>query len=181
MLHFVTTNKHKFQESALFLKKHSIPIDHIYLECPEIRSDSFEEIAANAAEYAYKRIKKPLFVEDSGLCIKALQSFPGTFSSWTLKKIGLDGILKLMKSIKNREAEFISVIAYCNEKGIKTFKANCIGTIAVRLMGIKGFGYDPIFIPTGYTKTFGQDFKLKNKLSHRVKALEKFASYLNGD
>ena len=111
-IYFVTCNKCKVNEvqkivGGKYLIK-QIPIDY-----PELRSDYPEEIAKLAAKQLADKLNKPIIVEDSGLFIKALNGFPGTSSAYIHKRIGLKGILKLMKGVKNREAMYVSAVAYC--------------------------------------------------------------------
>ncbi|MBI5226967.1 RdgB/HAM1 family non-canonical purine NTP pyrophosphatase [Candidatus Micrarchaeota archaeon] len=178
---FATSNKHKFEEAKSFFgnARPALKLTHQPFDYSEIRSDNVEEIAKDAAAAAYKQFKKPLFVEDSGLFINSLNDFPGTFSAWTMKKIGNIGILRLMSDSTDRTAKFVSCIAYHDGKKISTFIGTCEGSIAIKISGVDGFGYDPIFIPQGEQKTFAQSIQLKNKLSHRYKVLLKFCEYLH--
>ncbi|OYT39292.1 MAG: hypothetical protein B6U86_05440 [Candidatus Altiarchaeales archaeon ex4484_43] len=83
------------------------------------------------------------------------------------RKIGNDGILKLLRGERNRKAKFISAIGYCDENGVKIFKGIVGGSIANEKKGGEGFGYDPIFIPINYKRTFAEDPDLKARISHR--------------
>ncbi len=178
-IYFATANKGKFKECKEFMKKHGIKVRQKKIELLEIQANTLEEVAKFKIREAYEKIKAPVFVEDAGLFIKALKGFPGVYSSYVYKTIGCKGVLKLMENAKEREADFKAVIAFANKNGkIKIFKEVCKGRIALQEKGKSGFGFDPIFIPRGYEKTFAEDFELKQKLSHRVKALEKFAKYL---
>ena len=94
---FATSNKHKFVETQAILDDEGITLKHFPFAHNEIRSDSLEEIANEAVEAAYKQAKRPVFVEDTGLFIDALNGFPGTYSAWVQKKIKPSGIV--MKSI----------------------------------------------------------------------------------
>lgn len=176
---FATSNKHKFFEASQTLKSQNIDIEHFEFQYNEIRSESIEEIAKDAVEEAFRRVQKPVFVEDSGLFISVLNGFPGTYSAWVNKKIGPGGILKLLEKIPRRAATFETCIAYSDGENTKIFKGNCAGTISKEILGKEGFGYDPIFIPEGFSETFAQSIGLKNKLSHRYKALLEFSKYLN--
>lgn len=178
MLLFVTSNKHKFSEAERILKGHNVIVEHCPVEYSEIKSDDCTAVAFAGAEYCYRKVKKPLFVEDSGLFINKLNGFPGAYSSWVNGKIGIEGILKLMKGEKDRRAAFKAAVAYADGKGIKTFVGMCKGRIAEKAAGEGGFGYDPIFMPKGSSKTFSQNPMLKERVSHRRKALEKLAEYL---
>lgn len=174
---FVTGNKGKFREAREFFAAEGIRIINKKLPIHEKRG-TLEEIAMDAAVQAYANIKAPLFVEDSGLFIDALNGFPGEFSAWVFKKIGNEGILKLMRNEKNRLAHFKSVIVYADKNGVKLFSGVCKGRIANRMRGRGGFGYDPIFIPEGKKFTFAEREDLKIVLSHRYNSLKKLLKYL---
>ena len=170
-LYFATSNKGKFAEAEKFLSSVGIKIEHFDFSHNEIRSDRLEDIAREAAEEAYRQCQDPVFVEDSGLFIKSLNGFPGTYSGWVLKKVGTHGVLKLMGGVKDRSAYFEACIAYADQSGIKTFSGRCSGTISESPRGVGGFGYDPLFVPEGFDTTFAQNIELKNKLSHRYISL----------
>jgi XTP/dITP diphosphohydrolase len=144
----------------------------------EIRSDSLEEIARDAALAAFRECGKPVFVEDSGLFISAYGGFPGTFSSWVQGKLGNPGILRLLEGAEDRTAYFEACIAYHDGKGLSVFTGRCHGAIAKEARGGAGFGYDPIFVPEGRSQTFAENILLKNKLSHRYKSLLEFSKSL---
>ena len=113
-------------------------------------------------------------IEDDGLFINSLNGFPGPYSSFVFKTVGNEGILKLIRS--KRTATFQSVIAYCEKKDdVQLFKAEVNGKISQKLVG-KKWGYDPIFIPEGQTKTYAQ-LEEKNLISHRYLAIKKFANW----
>ncbi|MFN7991170.1 MAG: XTP/dITP diphosphatase [Candidatus Micrarchaeia archaeon] len=175
---FATSNKNKFVEAVEVFRPLKIPLKQFPFDYREIRSDSLEEIARDAVSAAHKRCRLPVFVEDSGLFIEALNGFPGTFSSWTLKKIGVGGILKLMDGLPDRSAYFEACIAYQDGHDVTTYRAKSHGTIAYEARGKGGFGYDSIFIPDGEHQTFAENKELKNKLSHRYKSLLEFSSSL---
>ncbi len=175
---FVTGNKHKFKEAENILKEYGIKIEHASLSIPEERGEDCEVIAASATRYAYRELKRPLFTEDSGLFIESLNGFPGPYSAWVFSKIGNDGILKLMTGTVKRNADFISAIGYTDGKQSRTFLGVCPGSISLEKKGIKGFGYDPIFVPEGHNNTFSEDQEIKQRVSHRRKVLEKFAQWL---
>ena len=145
----------------------------------EIQSSSLEEIIKYAADYLFKMNFCNFFIEDAGLFIDHLNGFPGPYSSYVYKTIGVDGILKLMDGISNRSAYFLSVVGLCFKDVIKIFVGEVKGKISLEARGEKGFGFDPIFIPEGYEETFAQmDLEKKNSMSHRAKALRKMAEYL---
>jgi XTP/dITP diphosphohydrolase len=184
---FATSNKYKFQEAEEFFKakeaeefiKEKVKLIHLEFDYTEIRSDSMGEVARNAALAAYKRCRESVFVEDSGLFIHSLKDFPGTYSSWVFDRLGNKGILKLMEGIEERSATFEARIAFVRRKDeLQIFRGKCEGRIGLEERGTGGFGYDPIFIPADEHQTFAESIELKNKLSHRYKALLEFSKNL---
>ena len=123
-------------------------------------------------------------MEDAGLFIKSLEGFPGVYSSYVFFTVGLNGILKLMAGLEaeKRKASFKSVFAFSepNQEPI-LFIGECNGLISNEEKGTRGFGYDPIFIAEGETKTFAEmETKEKNRFSHRGKSLELVVNYFKG-
>lgn len=175
-LHFVSSNKHKYQEAKQILKSYGINLSFYKLKLEEIQSDSLKEVASKKAFQAFEKLKKPVIVEDDGLYIDVLDGFPGPYSSYVFKTLGNKGIINLLK--KNRNAKFVSIISFFDKNNSKSFLGQIDGAISKKQKGL-GWGYDPIFIPRNSTKTFAE-LTNKNELSHRCKALEKFANwYLN--
>lgn len=179
-LYFITSNKGKALEAKTKFSKINVKIIQKNLGYPEIQADSLEEVALFGAEDVKKRFDQPFFLEDAGLFIDALGGFPGVYSAYVFYRIGCDGVLKLMDNVDQRRARFRSVIAY-GEPGKKPrlFVGECTGALSRRVIGDHGFGYDPIFIPDGETRTFGQmETEEKNRFSHRGKSLEKLMIFL---
>ena len=175
---FATSNLGKVKEFRQILEP-EIKIDHIRISYPEMRSDDSEEIARQSAEMLANKLKKPVVVEDSGLFIKSLNDFPGTCSAYIHKRIGLNGILKLMEGIKDRECIYKSAVAYCEpRKKAISFLGTEKGNIAESIMGNFGFGHDPIFIPEASSKTYGEMENFKEVKKFRRKAVEKLRGYL---
>jgi XTP/dITP diphosphohydrolase len=178
-LTFVTSNDHKFREAERILKEFGVNIRHAKLSYPEIRSDDPAEIAADSARRLKGRIKPPFFVEDTGLFIDALNGFPGAYAAWVLKKLGVDGILRLMNGVADRKAAFRTAVALYDGKKLYIFTGEVNGSISAQARGMGGFGYDPIFVPEGFQKTFAELSPVeKDAVSHRRKALEKLAKHL---
>lgn len=174
---FITSNRHKFSEAQRLLKKCGISIKRKNLQIGEVRAQRCEEVAKNCAKEAYKKLRMPLFVEDSGLFIESLNGFPGVYSADALGKIGIDGVLALLKG-KKRNAKFMSAICYADNAGLVCVSGECKGKIAKKPMGKGGFGYDPVFVPAGKKQTFAQSQKTKAQLSHRVRALKALCARL---
>jgi len=150
------------------------------VDAVEIQDDSLENIAKYSVQDAVKNCGLPVFVEDAGLFVDALNGFPGPYSKYVYNTVGIKGILKLMKNVTNRSAYFMSVVSFGspNEDPL-CFVGKVDGKLSLDERGISGFGYDPIFIPSeGDGRTFAEmTTDEKNGYSHRAKALRKFAEW----
>ncbi|MGE5575404.1 MAG: XTP/dITP diphosphatase [Ignavibacteria bacterium] len=181
---FATGNVNKFNEARSILSQHGIAVGMLKLKGDEIQSESLREIAQKSVLNAYKRCRLPIFVEDAGLFIDALNGFPGPYAAYIYHTIHNSGIVKLMENIKNRRAKFQSIIAYCDDQiqcEPLCFEGESTGiiTLAERIeQGKSGFGFDPIFQPNGSAKTFAEMvLEEKNLYSHRAAAISKFAEW----
>lgn len=175
---FLTSNPGKFREAQTILKQFGVSIVRKPAKGIEIQSDSLEKVARVCAENAYRRFRVPLLVEDSGLFINALNGFPGVYSADIYNQVGCEGILRLLAQERQRSAKFVCALAYADSKGIRVFKGIVNGQIARRIHAGAGFGYDPIFIPSGYSKPFSALPKVKATLSHRAKAFASFGRFM---
>ena len=174
-----THNKGKFKEIAYLLPKKYKKISPLELKIksPKETGKSFKSNARLKVKFFSKFVDYGVISDDSGLCIKALNNRPGIFSARLAKKHGsflkaMKFILKKLKNKKNRNAAFVCSLSYKDEKGkIITVQGNLRGTISNKIIGKKGFGYDPIFIPKGKETTFGQMTKIKKmRMDHRFLA-----------
>ena len=180
---FVTGNVHKFHEARAVLSRYNIATAMLNVEAVEIQDDDIKTIAKTSALDAAHNSDLPVFVEDAGLFIKALNGFPGPYSSYAYRTIGTRGILKLMEKVGQRHAYFQSVVAFCNhdEKAEPLcFEGKAYGKLTYEERGSQGFGFDPIFQPVEAEngKTFAKMTpEEKNRYSHRAQALQKFAEW----
>jgi XTP/dITP diphosphohydrolase len=180
---FATGNIHKFDEARSILTGLDIAVGMLRVKDVEIQSDSLAEIAKSSALDAFKRCHLPIIVEDAGLFIDALKGFPGAYAAQAYKTVGNKGLLKLMKGVEDRKAVFRSAIAYCDSeaKAPVVFEGEAEGEITLDERsgsGESGFGFDPIFQPSGSAKTFAEmTLEEKNGFSHRAKAVRKFAEW----
>ncbi len=180
---FATGNINKFNEARSILNSYGFAVAMLRVKGDEIQSDSLKEIAKTSAVNAFKRSRLPIFVEDAGLFIEALNGFPGPYAAYIYKTIHNSGILRLMENVANRHARFQSVIAYCDETLCEPecFDGESKGEITLierRQQGKSAFGFDPIFQPVGSSKTFAEmTIEEKNCYSHRAMAMRKFAEW----
>jgi len=175
--YFVTSNIHKFQEARNILSAYKIATAKLRVDAIEIQDDSLENIAKYSLRDAVQNCGLPVFVEDAGLFIECLGGFPGPYSKYVYHTVGLKGILKLVENVENRDAYFMSVVAFGgpDEQAI-CFVGKVKGKISLQELGSSGFGYDPIFVPNeGDGRTFAEMSSAeKNGLSHRAEALNLF-------
>lgn len=180
-IYFITGNKGKLIETQNKFSKIDMEIIQKDLGYPEIQADSLEDVARYGVAYIKKIFDQSFILEDAGLIIEALNGFPGVYSSYVFHTIGCEGILRLMKDIKDtqRKAIFRSVFAYYEpDKEPMFFTGESYGFISRDMRGTHGFGYDPIFIPHGEKKTFAEmNVEEKNSFSHRGKSLEKLIDF----
>ena len=183
-----THNNGKFKEIAYLLPKKYKKISPLKLKIksPNETGKSFKSNAKLKVKFFSKFVDYGVISDDSGLCIKALNNRPGIFSARLAKKHGsflkaMKFILKNLKNKKNRNATFVCSLSYKDIKGkITTVQGNLKGTISTKIKGVKGFGYDPIFIPQGKTLTFGQMSKIKKmQMDHRYLAYKTLLKKVN--
>ena len=177
-----THNKGKFKEISYLISKKYKKISPISLKIrsPKETGKTFKQNSELKAKFFSKFVNFPVISDDSGLCIKSLQNKPGIYSARLAKKKGgfqnaMNFILKKMRNKKNRSAHFVCSLTYLSSNGKIVSRVGKIhGKISTKILGKKGFGYDPIFIPNKYFITFGQMSKLKKiNLDHRYIAFQK--------
>ena len=177
---FITGNEHKVKEARGIFEKFGFDVEHENPGYPEVQG-SIEEVAAYGAKYVAELLQKPVIVDDTGLFIRALGDFPGTYSSYVQETLTNKGIIKLMEDEPDRYAEFRSCIGYCEPKcEPKTFLGTVSGEILSEEKGDNGFAYDPLFYVEKYDKTYGElTTDEKNECSHRRLSMEKFAKWFS--
>ena len=186
---FASHNKGKISEIKEILYPLGITVlSGEDLELPDVEETgkTFEENAYIKALAAAKKQNLPCIADDSGLCVDAIGGRPGVYSARYAPNrdfnLGMDKLLKEIKETNsnNRSAHFACVIVLAYPNGnVKSFEGRVDGSIATQKTGKQGFGYDPIFIPTGFNRSFAEfNSDEKNKISHRGRALQKFIQYL---
>lgn len=185
---FATNNRHKLEEVSAMtgstVKIVSLAEIGCHDDIPET-ADTFQGNALQKAAYVYEHFGLPCFADDSGLEVDCLGGIPGVLSARYAGEHGnseanIAKLLDAMKGSENRKADFKTVVALILPDGkTEFFEGRVDGVITMEKRGEGGFGYDPIFIPDGYDKTFaelGED--IKNKISHRAKAIAALCEYL---
>ncbi|SNZ00614.1 non-canonical purine NTP diphosphatase [Flagellimonas pacifica] len=184
---FATHNPNKLKEVKQLLPSsiELLSLDDIgcFDEIPET-GDTLEENAKIKADYVTNNYGHSCFSDDTGLLIEALNGAPGVYSARYAggQKNAKDNMTKVLTELKgktNREAHFKTVIHLNLEGGSHIFEGIVNGSITENVVGVRGFGYDPIFKPKGFAETFGElPAKTKNSISHRGRAVQKLIAFL---
>ena len=185
---FFSHNKNKIKEIKKLFESTEINIltlnDFPNIAAPKETGSTFEENANIKSSYGYKKTKLPCFADDSGICINALDDFPGIKSKRFLKenddhKKTFKYIINKTKELSNFDAYFQTSVSLTFENKSIFFKGVVRGKISSEPRGRYGFDYDPIFIPEGYEETFAEiSLEEKNKISHRARAINKLKEFL---
>ncbi len=184
---FATHNQHKLSE-VLQLLENKITVESLkdigfFDDIPE-PFFTLEENAFTKSNTLFQKFNQDVFAEDTGLFIESLDGAPGVFSARYAgenadSKNNIEKVLENLQHIENRKAFFKTIICLIKNGETYYFEGKCEGQIAVSQSGNEGFGYDPIFIPDGFQKTFADISSLeKNAISHRKKAFDKMKKFL---
>ncbi|HEY8938416.1 MAG TPA: non-canonical purine NTP diphosphatase [Cyclobacteriaceae bacterium] len=185
---FATNNKHKLEEVKHILTDIEI-ISLDELGCFDELEETQPTLEGNSlqkASFIFNHYNMPCFADDTGLEVAALQGAPGVYSAryageQKKSEDNINLLLKNLHGVTNRTAQFRTVITVMGLGETKTFEGVINGIIAETKKGSDGFGYDPVFQPEGYTKTFAEmTMAEKNKVSHRALAVEKLVAFLKG-
>ena len=180
-MRFVTTNAGKFREVSALLRGHGIEIEHFDLHLPEVQGDELQEVVAYSIKVLADEADFDFLVDDSGFFVDALKGFPGVYSAYAYRTIGLPGLLHLLEGAERRTARFETVIGVRSKGATHFFKGECRGTVTEEPRGALGFGFDPIFVPDGQSRTFAEmAVEEKNAISHRGNAAKQLADFLKG-
>ena len=184
---FATNNDHKLREIKELLSGEFDLLSLKDIGCMEDIPETGPTLETNASQksfYIWDRYKINCFADDTGLEIEELGNEPGVYSARYAGEeksslANMTKVLEKMSGISNRKARFRCVISLITDGIEKQFEGIVEGEILLEAQGSAGFGYDPIFLPEGYSHSFAEmSSEEKNKISHRGKAVEKLVSYL---
>ncbi|MDO4163013.1 MAG: non-canonical purine NTP diphosphatase [Bacteroides sp.] len=184
---FATNNAHKLEEVSAILgdkvELYSMKDIDCYDDIPET-ADTLEGNALLKARYIYEHYHKDCFADDTGLEVEALNGAPGVYSARYAgdahnSEANMRKLLHDLEGVENRKARFRTVFALIIDGKEHLFEGIVKGEIIKNRRGTSGFGYDPIFVPEGYTQTFAEmGNEEKNKISHRAVATKKLCKFL---
>jgi len=173
-IYFITGNENKLREAKAIMPE----IQGLNLDLLEIQDIDPYKIIKHKVEEAKKQVQEKFIVEDVSFYLEATNGLPGPLIKWFLKTVGVEGLVKIAKTYENHKAQARCIIGYFDGKETKYFEGIVNGKIT-EPKGNNGFGFDVIFVPEGYDKTYSEmDEEEKNKLSHRKLALEKLREHL---
>ena len=185
---FATNNAHKLEEVTAILGDKiellSMKDIHCHADIPET-ADTLEGNALLKARYIFENYNMDCFADDTGLEVEALNGAPGVYSARYAgdahnSEANMRKLLQDMEGIENRKAQFRTVFALIINGKEHLFEGIVKGEITKHRCGSSGFGYDPVFIPEGYTQTYAEmGNTLKNKISHRALATNKLCNFLS--
>ena len=184
---FATNNKHKLQEVRDILGDRVEVLSLSDINCHDDIPETADTLQGNAimkAQYIYEKFGVDCFADDTGLEVEALNGEPGVYSARYAgdghdSEANMNKLLQNLTGENNRRAQFRTVIALIIKGEENTFDGIVKGEITEEKRGDSGFGYDPIFIPEGFSKSFAQmKNEEKNSISHRFRATEKLNDYL---
>ena len=178
-LHFVTSNENKRRELEALLGE---PLGQESFELLELQTSVLEDITRHKLHAAFEHLQKPVVVEDTSLYFLAWNELPGPLVKWFLKNLGPDGMVQALKPFRDFRAKAVCCLGYTeNGEVMHLFRGKVAGKI-VPARGSREFGWDPIFQPEGFSKTFGElTGDEKATVSMRAQAARQFRKFLSGE
>jgi non-canonical purine NTP pyrophosphatase (RdgB/HAM1 family) len=174
----VTGNRGKIAEARLAL---GIEVEAVEMDLPEIQALDLLEILEAKAEAAWQTLRRPLVVEDAGLGLLALNGFPGPLVKWMLLAAGAEGLARTAHALGDVRAVARCGLLYRDAERTVLADGITTGTLVLPGRGEHGFGWDPVFLPDGETRTFAElTGKEKDAVSHRGKAWREMMTKLGG-
>lgn len=170
-----TGNEHKARELAQLLAR---PVQRIKLDLQEIQAVEVSEVIESKAREAYQLVGKPVLVEDTGLAFAAWNGLPGALIRWFLDRVGNDGLCQMLQGYTDMTASAETCIGYFDGASCFVFRGVVSGHLVRTPRGSGGFGWDPIFVPAGWDKTFAELADEKKLVSMRRLAVEQLKAFL---
>jgi non-canonical purine NTP pyrophosphatase (RdgB/HAM1 family) len=175
--YFATGNAHKLREVNEILGRN---LEQIAIELYEPQGLAVADIIHKKAEDAFHKTGKCVLVEDTALEFRAWNGLPGALIKWFLETVGNEGLLKMLAGVEDRRAVAKTAVGFFDGNNARVFVGEVDGIIADTVRGDGGFGWDPIFIPDGFDKSFAEmTSEEKNAVSMRRRALEQMKAVFN--
>jgi non-canonical purine NTP pyrophosphatase (RdgB/HAM1 family) len=169
---FVTGNPHKLAEAR---RVTGLAIDSVEMDLPEIQSLNVGPILTAKAEAAWQHVQRPVIVEETSLELAALNGFPGPLVKWMLEAVEAEGLARTAIKLGDPRAKVVCMLFYNDDGKMLGAWGECEGTLVLPARGTRGFGWDPVFVPDGSSRTFGEMTEdEKTELGPRGKAWRHF-------
>ena len=166
-------------EKTLEAERLGFRLERVDLDLTEPQALDPADVVEAKAREAYRRLTRPVLVEDSGLSVDAWKGFPGALVKWIERSAGVPAMARMLEAFAERGATAICVLAYFDGAELVTAVGRCRGSIAPEPRGERGFGWDSIFVPEGEARTFAEmSGEEKDRVSHRRSAWEALARKL---
>jgi XTP/dITP diphosphohydrolase len=178
-LRFLTKNPNKAAEFQKLFSGTRYVIVPAPLQIDEIQTDDMEALVRDKAIKAFAKIRRPIFVDHTGLYFDFLGGFPGGLTEIFWNKLENEKLAHMIGRSDNPATTAVTLIAYCDGRTIEVFSGSLRGKISNEPRGPEGFQWDPIFIPDGEDETFAQMGERKNEISMRRLAIDQFISHLD--
>ncbi len=177
---FVSSNVEKHREIRAALLNDGVEVERVALDLPEIQSLDPAEVAAYKARRAYELLNgEPVLVEDTGLALAAWNGYPGALIKWVLGAVGEEGLCRQLDPWPDRTARATVALCLYDASGAHVFTGSTQGVIAPFPRGAHGFGWDSIFEPEGYSRTYGEmQREEKMRISMRALAVAALRAHL---
>lgn len=167
---FATSNQGKIREAERITGN---SFESVEIDLPEIQSIAVADVVRAKAAAAYKVLREPVLIEDTGLSLDAWNGLPGALIKWFLDSMGNEGIIRMLSQEANRKASAVSRLCWFDGTTFHEFEGVVHGHIPEKIQGTGGFGWDAIFIPDGHTKSFAEMTpEEKDELSMRAIAFQ---------
>jgi XTP/dITP diphosphohydrolase len=176
---FLTNNDYKHAEMRSILSPHKLDVQQLQARIDEIQTEDMEKLVEDKTLKAFEAIKRPVFVDHTGLTFDLLEGLPGGLTEIFWNKLKNRKIAELIGQSSNPKVTARTYIGYCDGRKVYTFVGTISGTVPREPRGPEGFQWDPIFVPNGHEETFAEmGAEKKNEISMRRKALDSFISFL---
>lgn len=175
----VTGNRNKVLEAERIVRT---SFDNAPLDLPEIQSLSLSEVLEAKAREAYSRIERPVVVEETGLFLDAMNGFPGPLVKWMLEAVGPVGIAEACRGLGDSGAQARCALAFFDGDRLLVAEGETRGHLVTEPVGEHGFGWDPVFVPEGFDRTYAQlTPDEKDTVGHRGRAWRAFRELFQTD
>lgn len=177
-IRFLSANELKLTEVRTILEPVGVEVLPIARRIEEIQTENEVELVRDKLTKAFSIIARPLFVEHTGLYLDGLNGLPAGLTRIFWSRLNAERFTKLVSGLESASVTAKTVLGYCDGRKMYQFEGQIRGTIAPQPAGPREFQWDCVFIPEGYTQTFAEMGELKNEISMRRLALDRFATFL---